>query len=186
MQIAESSLEGLYVIRPTVREDSRGAFTEVMRLDLLEEATGIRPTFVQMNHSTSRANVLRGLHFQFDPPLGKFIRVILGAAFMAAVDIRKHSPTLGKFLAWEVNAENRTCLWVPPGFATGFCVLGDCADVEYLYTAHYNAAGEANVLWNDPAIGLPWPLEDPIVSERDQKAPTLQDWLARPESVVFV
>lgn len=184
MDIRESSLKGLFEIQPKVREDARGAFAEVMRMDELA-AAGIKPVFLQLNHSTSMANVLRGLHFQWDKPLGKFIRVIHGSAFMAAVDIRVDSPTKGQFLTNELSAENRTCLWVPPGFATGFCVLGERADIEYQYTAYYNPQGESNILWNDPAIGIPWPLTEPIISERDQKAGTLAEWFERVEAKNF-
>ncbi len=185
MTITESPLKGLFICQPKVREDARGAFSEVLRMDELSAAVGIEPKFLQMNHSTSNTNVLRGLHFQWDKPLGKFIRVIGGNAFMAAVDIRKNSPTLGKSFTIEASAENRTCLWAPPGFATGFATLGDRADIEYLYTAYYNPNGEGVIKWDDPAIAVPWPLQNPIISERDQGAGTLQDWLNREESEAF-
>ena len=184
MTIEESPLKGLYVIQPQAHGDSRGAFAEVLRMDLLAEK-GIRPQFLQMNHSTSMKNVLRGLHFQWDKPLGKYIRVIGGSAFMVAVDIRKNSQTLGKYFTIEASLENRTCLWVPPGFATGFCTLGERAAIEYLYTAYYNPKGESNIRYDDPALGIPWPMKNPIISERDMKAGTLVDWLAQEESNAF-
>ncbi len=176
MRITEAALSGLWIVRPEAHEDERGALAEIMRLDRLA-AVGPRPSFVQMNHSYSRANVLRGLHFQWDEPLGKYIRVLRGATFTAAVDIRKRSPTLGRHVALELSAENRTCLYAPPGFATGFCVLGDGAEVEYLYTAHYNPRGESNIRWNDAEIGIGWPLADPVLSERDRRAGSLREWL---------
>ena len=185
MQLIESPLKGLFVIQPEKKGDSRGSFTEVLRMDLLS-AAGINPEFVQMNHSTSAQNVLRGLHFQWDKPLSKYIRVINGSVFMAAVDIRKNSPTLGRHFTTTITAESRTCLWVPAGFATGFCMPEGSGEVEYLYTAYYNQNGESNILWNDPAIGVPWPLTDPVVSERDQKAGTMADWLKRPEADFFM
>lgn len=181
MRIIGSRLAGLWVVQPEPHEDSRGALAEVMRLDQLAKV-GLRPTFVQLNHSFSNANVLRGLHFQWDEPLGKYIRVLRGSVFLVAVDIRKCSATLGSHVALEVSVENRTCVFAPPGFATGFCVLGDGAEVEYLYTAFYNPRGESNIRWNDPELGIAWPLADPIVSERDRKAGTLQDWLRSPAS----
>ena len=181
MQITESPLKDLFVCQPKVAEDARGAFSEVLRMDQLA-ATGITPEFVQMNHSTSAQNVLRGLHFQWDKPLGKFIRAIGGNAFFAAVDIRKNSTSFGKYFTVEVTAQNRTCLSVPPGFASGFCVTGDRAEIEYLYTAYYNPKGESNIRYDDPDVGIPWPIKDPILSERDQKAGSLAQWLERPEA----
>ncbi|MBI3331643.1 dTDP-4-dehydrorhamnose 3,5-epimerase [Candidatus Peregrinibacteria bacterium] len=185
MTITESSLPGLYICQPKVVGDARGFFQEVFRFDEMEKAGLALPTFVQMNHSRSAAGVVRGLHFQYDKPLGKLIRVPRGKAHMVAVDIRKKSKTLGKHLIIEVSEENCTVLYVPPGFATGFCVSEGSADVEYLYTALYNPVGESNILWNDPAIGIHWPVANPTLSERDKKAGTLADWLARPEANTF-
>src|SRR3989338_10740232 len=146
MTIEPTHLGGLVLIKPKVIEDARGAFAEVFRLDELAKH-GITPTIVQMNHSTSYKGILRGLHFQWEPPLGKFIRVIHGSALVAAVDIRPTSPTFRKSDTWEGTFENRLIVYAPPGFATGFCVLGDRADVEYCYTAHYNPKGEGVIRW---------------------------------------
>lgn len=185
MTIEESPLPGLFLLRPKVIEDARGFFSEVFRLDEMAMC-GIHPTFVQMNHSSSKPGILRGLHFQWDPPLGKFIRVLSGTAFMAAVDIRKKSPTLGQWFGVEVSRANRLSLFAPPGFATGFCVVGDeDAEVEYCYTALYNQKGEGVIRWNDPAIGIEWPVENPSVSERDAKAGTFAEWMAKEESSRF-
>ena len=135
-----------------------------------------------MNHSFSKKGVLRGLHFQYNPPLGKLIRVINGAAFVVAVDIRFDSPTRGKWFGIELSAENQKQLFAPAGFASGFCVTGDVAEVEYHYTVHYNGAGEAAIRYDDPDIAVAWPLDSPIVSDRDKQAITFQEWLTRPEA----
>ncbi len=184
MKIEETKLEGLFVITPEIQTDRRGAFFELFRSDAFA-ARGIGAQFVQVNQSISNAGVLRGLHFQWDPPLGKLIRVVAGAAFMAAADIRKQSPTLGQWVGLDISADNKKAFWVPPGFASGFCVLADFAEVEYCYTALYNPAGEGAVAWNDPALGIRWPVANPIVSDRDNQAPGLASWLASPDSDAF-
>lgn len=185
MTVEPTPLKGLLVIHPNVFPDERGFFMEVYRQDHLK-SHGIDVQFLQGAHSSSKQGVLRGLHFQWDKPLGKLIRLIRGSAFVAAVDIRKKSPTLGQWFGIELSYENKTELWVPPGFASGFCILGDGADVEYQYTAIYNPKGESNIIWSDPAIGIAWPNMQPILSPRDAGAGTLADWLAKPESDFFV
>lgn len=117
--------------------------------------------------------------------MGKLMRVTQGAAFLVAVDIRKGSPTLGKWVGMELSAETKKQLWAPAGFARGFCVLSDFAEIEYLCTGTYNSKSEAGILWNDPELGISWPIQDPILSDKDKKAPTLQQWLKRPESDNF-
>jgi dTDP-4-dehydrorhamnose 3,5-epimerase len=138
-----------------------------------------------MNHSGSVRNTVRGLHFQWNPPMGKLMRVSRGTAFLVAVDIRKGSSTLGKWFGKVVSDTDRKLIWAPAGFARGFAVLSDFAEIEYLTTGIYNPAGESGVLWNDPEIGVEWPVTDPILSNKDKNAQTLSTWLKRPESNHF-
>ena len=184
MVIEKSSLEGVYIISPEVREDSRGYFAELFRKDYFKDH-GIDISFVQQNISFSKKGVIRGLHFQWNPPAGKLIRVALGRVFVVAADIRKKSPTLGKWVSIELSSKNKKQVYVPPGFASGFCALDDANEVEYLYTAIYNPQGESNIAWNDPKIGIKWPVQNPILSERDTSAKTMDEWLNRPESDIF-
>ena len=138
--------------------------------------------FDQDNHSGSKKGVLRGLHFQFDPPMGKLMRVTYGSAFLVAVDIRKGSPTLGQWFGLEVSAKTRKQVWAPAGFARGFCALSDFADVQYKCTAIHNSKGESGIRWDDPDIAIQWPISKCILSEKDQNAQTLREWLASPHS----
>jgi dTDP-4-dehydrorhamnose 3,5-epimerase len=184
MQIKQTKLSGFLIIEPDPIIDERGFFMEVYRTDTFAEH-GIPTEFVQENHSSSSARVLRGLHFQWEPKLGKLIRVIRGKAFAVAVDIRPDSPTLGQWSGIELSYENKKQVWAPSGFATGFCVIGKNADMEYHYTALYNSKGESNILWNDPKIDIDWPIENPIVSPRDSNAQTLEEWLKHPEAHLF-
>jgi dTDP-4-dehydrorhamnose 3,5-epimerase len=117
--------------------------------------------------------------------MGKLMRVTSGTAFLVAVDIRKNSPSLGRWVAKTVSHEDRVMIWAPAGFARGFCVLSDWAEIQYLCTGTYNAAGESGIRWNDPELGIPWPIEKPFVSPKDGKAQTLAEWLERPESHYF-
>ena len=178
------SPDGVIVVRPEVFEDERGFFMEVFRRDLFEQL-GLPGDFVQLNHSASAKNVVRGLHFQWDPPMGKLMRVTVGTAFLVAVDIRKGSPTLGKSFSIEASAENKIQLWAPACFARGFCVLSDYAEIQYLCTGTYNKNAESGILWNDPAIAIDWPVTDPVLSDKDKNAQTLAQWLERPESENF-
>lgn len=174
----------MLIVSHELFEDARGFFVEVFRRDVFADA-GLPTEFVQLNHSRSSRNVLRGLHFQWDPPMGKLMRVTEGAAFLVAVDIRKGSPTLGKWFGTELTAESKKQLWAPAGFARGFCVLSEYCQIEYLCTGTYSSAGESGILWSDPAIGISWPVKDPSLSARDMKAQTLAEWLSRPESDNF-
>jgi dTDP-4-dehydrorhamnose 3,5-epimerase len=185
IQVEKTSINDVIVVVPEIYEDQRGFFTEVYRKDQFEKV-GLPGNFVQLNHSGSVRGVVRGLHFQWDPPMGKLMRVTRGKAFLVAVDIRKGSPTLGKWVGIEASEENRKQLWAPAGFARGFCVLSDFAEIHYLCTGVYNPQGESGILWNDPEIGISWPVQNPILSEKDQKAQTLKEWLARNESNFFV
>ncbi len=181
MKFEQTSLPGVFAITPEVKGDSRGFFMEVFRKDIFFSA-GLDLNFVQVNHSRSEGSILRGLHLQYDPPLGKLIRVIRGAAFFATVDCRKDSSTVGTWMSKELSAENKTLLYIPPGFASGFCVLGDEAEVEYQYTALYNPEGEVSIAWNDKDIGVEWPIEHPTLSARDTAAISFADWLHNPNA----
>ncbi|MGB2957762.1 MAG: dTDP-4-dehydrorhamnose 3,5-epimerase [Bacteroidota bacterium] len=184
VSIESTHLNGAVVIIPEVFEDDRGFFMEVFRKDQFAEI-GLPTEFVQDNHSRSEHGVLRGLHFQWNPPLGKLMRVTVGSAFLVAVDIRKGSPTLGKWFGIEGSAENKRQVWAPPGFARGFFVLSDVAEIQYKCTGIYNPKGESGILWNDSRIAVEWPAGNPTLSKKDAAAQTLDEWLSRPESNHF-
>jgi dTDP-4-dehydrorhamnose 3,5-epimerase len=162
-------------------EDERGYFMEVYKSDQFREL-GLPEYFVQLNESRSARNVIRGLHFQWEPPNGKLMRVAEGAAFLVAVDIRYDSPTLGQWVAETISSEDKRQIWAPAGFARGICALTDKTRVQYLCSGAYNAATDSGLRWNDPEIGVTWPTSDPLVSARDRNAQTLRQWLARGES----
>jgi dTDP-4-dehydrorhamnose 3,5-epimerase len=184
IKIESRFLQDVVVLVSDVFQDSRGFFMETFREDQFK-ALGLPSQFVQDNHSRSAKGVVRGLHFQWDPPMGKLMRVTFGTAFLVAVDIRKGSPTFGKWVGVEASAENKRQVWAPAGFARGFCVLSDFAEIQYKCTGIYNNKAESGILWNDPAVGIEWPLRDVSLSEKDQKAQTLAQWSARPESANF-
>ena len=182
--IESRHLQDVVVVVPEIFKDGRGFFSEVFRADQFKEL-GLPTEFVQDNHSRSARGVVRGLHFQWDPPMGKLMRVTLGSAFLVAVDIRKGSPTLGKWAGVEASDENRRQVWAPAGFARGFCVLSEVAEIQYKCTGIYSNKAESGILWNDPQIGIEWPLTDVQLSDKDRKAQTLAQWLASPESANF-
>jgi dTDP-4-dehydrorhamnose 3,5-epimerase len=182
--IESTALDEVKIVVPQTMPDDRGFFMEVFRADLFEQL-GLPGTFRQLNHSRSSLGVIRGLHFQWEPPMGKLMRVIAGRAFLVAVDIRAGSPTLGRWVGLDANADEPRELWAPASFARGFCVLSDVAEIEYLTTGTYNKATESGIRWNDPAIGIEWPVREPILSAKDESAQTLAEWLARPESANF-
>ncbi len=182
--IESEHLNGLAVIVPEVFEDQRGFFSETYRADEFERL-GLPAYFVQDNHSGSVKGVLRGLHFQWDPPMGKLMRVTRGSAFLVAVDLRKGSPSLGKWFGIDASAQNRRQVWAPAGFARGFCVLSDFAEIQYKCTGIYSKKAESGIRWNDPAIGIEWPVRDPILSDKDAKAQTIAEWLVSPLSENF-
>jgi len=184
LSIEPTSLPGALVVRHETFRDDRGFFLEVYRRDLFE-AAGLPGTFVQMNHSRSAAGVVRGLHFQWDPPMGKLMRVVSGRAFLVAVDVRPGSPTLGRWLGLELEGGDPRQVWAPAGFARGFAVTGDHAEIEYLCTGTYNAAAESGIRFDDPGIGIDWPVAEPVLSEKDRRAQSLDAWLARPEATRF-
>jgi dTDP-4-dehydrorhamnose 3,5-epimerase len=184
IKIESRHLQDVAVLVPDIFQDSRGFFMETFREDQFK-AHGLPYHFVQDNHSRSAKGVVRGLHFQWEPPMGKLMRVTQGSAFLVAVDIRKGSPTLGKWAGIEASAENRREVWAPAGFARGFCVLSDFAEIQYKCTGAYNNKAESGILWNDPAIGIQWPGTNAELSEKDKKAQTLAQWLASPASENF-
>ena len=185
MKIESEHLNGLVVLVPEVFEDERGFFMETYRADQFKEL-GLPHEFVQDNHSRSQKGVLRGLHFQWGPPpMGKLMRVTYGSAYLAAVDIRKGSPTLGKWFGIEVSAQNKKQVWAPAGFARGFYTISDFAEIQYKCTGVYNKQGESGFLWNDPEIGIQWPDKNPSLSEKDKNARTFAQWLETPESNNF-
>jgi len=170
------------LIEPTVHGDDRGFFMETYHLEKFQDA-GIVETFVQDNHSRSARGVLRGLHYQQPNPQGKLVRCTRGALFDVAVDIRAGSPQFGSWFGAELSEENRLMLWIPPGFAHGFCAVSPVADLVYKCTALYDAANDRSIAWNDPAIGIRWPLSSPVLSSKDAAAPTLAAAPALPRYV---
>ncbi len=174
MKVIETSLPGAVVIEPQVFGDARGFFYESYNKAKYHEA-GITAEFVQSNVSRSAKGVLRGLHYQWPNPQGKLVSVLEGEVFDVAVDIRRGSPTFGQWTGVMLTADNHRHFWIPEGFAHGFCVLSDAATFSYQCTALYDRIGDASVRWDDPDIGIDWPVRRPLLSEKDQKAPLLKD-----------
>ena len=168
MQATRLALPEVMVLRPKVFGDHRGDFFESYNARDFRAATGVDATFVQDNHSHSRAQVLRGLHYQVKHAQGKLVRVIAGAVFDVAVDLRRSSPTFGRWVGARLSAENRDMLWVPAGFAHGFYVLSEGAEFLYKTTDYWSPEHERTLLWNDPALGIAWPLSgEPILNAKD-------------------
>jgi dTDP-4-dehydrorhamnose 3,5-epimerase len=184
LTIESRHLEDVVVVVPGIFQDDRGFFSETFRTDQFERL-GLPSVFVQDNHSRSARGVVRGLHFQWSPPMGKLMRVTRGAAFLVAVDIRKGSSTLGKWVGVECSTDNRRMVWAPAGFARGFCSLSEGTEIQYKCTGIYNGKAESAISWNDPAIGIEWPLSNVSVSEKDRQARSLAEWLESPESENF-
>lgn len=182
--VQETAIPEVRIVRPRLFADDRGWFTEVLQADAFAEL-GLPTRFVQVNQSRSVRGVVRGLHFQWDPPQGKLMRVVTGRAFMVAADIRPGSPTLGQVVTLEASADEPVLFWAPPTFARGFAALSGVAEIEYFCTATYNASCESGIRWDDPALGIEWPVQAPLLSPKDAAAGSLDDWLARPESAVF-
>jgi dTDP-4-dehydrorhamnose 3,5-epimerase len=174
MNVVTTSLPGVLVIEPKIYGDQRGFFFELFNASRYVEA-GIDLPFVQDNFSRSVKGTLRGLHFQLPGAQGKLVQVFAGSVFDVAVDIRRGSPTFGKWFGTELSADNRRQMWVPPDFAHGFCVLSESADFHYKCTAPYAPTCEQGIAWDDPAIGITWPIQEPILSAKDQRAPRLAD-----------
>jgi dTDP-4-dehydrorhamnose 3,5-epimerase len=176
MEIIQTSLPEVIVFVPPVFSDSRGYFLETYQQKKYAEA-GIAKPFVQDNQSYSTKNVLRGLHFQLRHPQGKLVRVTQGSVFDVAIDIRKNSPTFGKWHGEILSAENKKQLYIPENFAHGFCVLSDSAEFVYKCTDFYVPGDESGLIWNDPQLGIEWPIDEPILSAKDAVLPSLADVL---------
>ena len=175
MKVIKTNLEDCFIIEPRVFEDERGFFLETFKAKDYKQEIGIEEDFVQDNHSRSSKGVLRGLHFQKTKPQGKLVRIVRGEVFDVAVDIRQGSPTYGQWEAVILSEENKTQFWVPPGFAHGFVVLSETADFEYKCTDYYDPSDEGSLLWNDPDLNIPWPIDNPKLSEKDANARFLAD-----------
>jgi len=176
MKITPTEIPDVLIIEPNVFGDSRGFFFESYNEKEFMETTGLQVTFVQDNHSRSNKHVLRGLHYQIRQPQGKLVRVISGDVFDVAVDIRRSSPTFGKWAGEYLTAENKKQMWVPPGFAHGFLVLSDDAECLYKTMDYWAPEHERCIRWNDPMLNVQWPITgDPLVSEKDEKGALFQD-----------
>jgi dTDP-4-dehydrorhamnose 3,5-epimerase len=173
MKFLSTALEGVILVELKVFTDDRGFFLETYHQQKFAEG-GIPDLFVQDNHSFSIHGTLRGLHAQHRHPQGKLVRAVQGEIFDVAVDIRPDSPTLGKWVGERLSGENFRQLWIPPGFAHGFCVLSETAHVQYKCTELYRKDDEIGIAWNDPAIGIDWPLAEPLLSPKDRDAPRLE------------
>lgn len=182
MEFRRLEIPEVILVEPNVIHDARGFFLETYHRDKYA-AGGIPETFVQDNQSFSRKGVLRGLHAQLRHPQGKLVRAIIGEIFDVAVDIRPDSPTFGKWAGAVLSEENAHQLYVPPGFAHGFCVLSDIAHVQYKCTDVYQPGDEIGVVWNDPEIGIDWPVGDPVLNDKDRNAPRLAEIVQRLRSV---
>jgi dTDP-4-dehydrorhamnose 3,5-epimerase len=180
MKVTQTALPGVLLLEPKVFGDERGFFFESYHAGRYAEA-GIPARFVQDNLSRSVRGTLRGLHFQEPNAQGKLVQVVAGAVYDVAVDIRRGSPHFGRWVGYELSAANKLQLWVPPGFAHGFCVTSDSADFLYKCTDLYNPAAERGIAWNDPALDIPWPVEQPLLSAKDRAAPRLADAPVLPE-----
>jgi dTDP-4-dehydrorhamnose 3,5-epimerase len=178
VRVVPTDIPGVVVVEPDVHVDGRGFFVETYHAERYREH-GIEAPFVQDNHSRSVAGTLRGLHLQIRRPQGKLIRVIEGEVFDVAVDVRRGSPTFGRWVAVTLTAENFKQCYVPPGFAHGFCVVSAIAQVEYKCTDVYDPTSEIGVAWNDPALGISWPVSEPLLSLRDSHHPTLAELTGR-------
>jgi len=174
MNVTETKLAGVLIVEPKVFGDARGFFKETFQAERCREA-GIEYTFVQDNYSRSQKGVLRGLHFQITKPQGKLVSCPKGAVFDVAVDIDPNSITYGQYVGVELTEENHKQLWVPPGYAHGFCVLSETADFQYKCTDYYDPSDEGGVIWNDPDVAIEWPIADPSLSNKDAILPTLAE-----------
>jgi dTDP-4-dehydrorhamnose 3,5-epimerase len=184
--IERTAIPEVLVVRPRRFGDERGWFAEVLQAGAFAElGLGLPTTFEQVNQSRSARGVVRGLHFQWDPPQGKLMRVVGGRAFMVAADVRPGSPTLGQVVSIEASADDPVLFWAPASFARGFAALADTTEIEYFCTAAYNGANEGGIRWDDPTLAIGWPVDEPLLSAKDAAAGSFADWLARPESAAF-
>ena len=174
MKISKTTLPDVLILEPRVFEDPRGWFMETYNAAAFRDA-GLPETFVQDNHSSSRGGVVRGLHYQLVQPQGKLVRCTRGRIFDVAVDIRRGSPTFGRWTGVELSAENKRMLWIPPKFAHGFSVLSDEAEVLYKCTTAWHAESDRSILWNDPEIGIDWGVAEPQLSAKDAAGKRLRE-----------
>ncbi len=174
MKITTTALPGVLIIEPKAFGDARGFFLETFQSERYAKA-GITLPFVQDNHSRSQRGVLRGLHLQSNRPQGKLVSVSRGSVFDVAVDIDPQSATFGQYVGVELSDDNHLQLWIPPGYAHGFCVLSEVADFQYKCTDFYYPEDEAGIIWNDPDVNIAWPLDNPLLSEKDQQLPRLRE-----------
>jgi dTDP-4-dehydrorhamnose 3,5-epimerase len=175
MQVTQAEIPDVLILEPRLFGDSRGFFYESFNQQVFEDKTGVEAQFVQDNHSRSMQSVLRGLHYQIQQPQGKLVRVIQGAIFDVAVDLRRNSPTFAQWVGWELSAENRRQIWIPAGFAHGFLVLSETAEVLYKTTDYYAPQHERCIRWDDPDLAIAWPLQSlPILSAKDAAGQTLR------------
>jgi dTDP-4-dehydrorhamnose 3,5-epimerase len=180
MKFTRLDIEGVVLVELDVKRDERGFFVERFQIERFREH-GLPIAFAQENHSRSQPGILRGLHFQHTPAQGKLVGVTRGSIFDVAVDIRPDSPTFGQSVDFELSDVNGRLLWIPAGFAHGFCVLGDePADVLYKADALYGPGGEGGIAWNDRELGVAWPISDPLVSDRDRTMPSFAAYRANP------
>ena len=173
-KVKKSDLEGVLIIEPTIYNDPRGRFFESFQKERYKDL-GITEEFVQDNQSVSIKNTIRGLHYRMEPEQSKLVRVIRGEVFDVVVDIRKNSPTFGQWRGYTLSDSNYLQIYIPAGFAHGFCVLSETADFLYKVSEYYSAEKEMGIIWNDPEIGVEWPTSNPILSEKDKTNPKLKD-----------
>ncbi len=179
MNVTPTNLPGVLVVEPKVFGDARGFFLETFQAERYAKA-GIPGPFVQDNMSRSVKNTLRGLHFQNPHAQGKLVSVTRGAVWDVAADVRVGSPTFGQWFGLELSEDNKKQLWIPPGFAHGFCVLSELADFQYKCTEYYLPQHDGGVRWDDPKLAIPWPVKEPLLSAKDLKLPTLEEATALP------
>ena len=175
MKVTESGIKGAYTIEPDVYIDDRGFFMETFHIERYRKLLGINLDFVQDNISRSSKNVLRGMHFQRNYPQGKIVKASRGEILDVIVDLRKDSPTYGTWESFKLSEQNKLQVWIPPGFAHGFLVMSDSADFEYKCTEYYHPEDEHCLMWNDPEVAIDWPINDPILSEKDKQGLFLKD-----------
>jgi len=175
MKVTESGIKGVFIIEPDVYKDDRGFFMETFHIERYRKLLGINLEFVQDNISRSSKNVLRGMHFQKNYPQGKIVKASRGEILDVIVDLRKDSPTYGTWESFRLSEKNKLQVWIPPGFAHGFLVISDSADFEYKCTEYYHPEDELCLKWDDPEVAIDWPINDPIISEKDKKGLSLKD-----------
>ena len=175
MKVTESGIKGVFIIEPDVYEDDRGFFMETFHNERYRKLLGINLDFVQDNISRSSKNVLRGMHFQKNYPQGKIVSASRGEILDVVVDLRKDSPTYGTWESFRLSEKNKLQVWIPPGFAHGFLVMSDLADIDYKCTEYYHPEDELCLMWNDPEVAIDWTINDPILTEKDKKGLFLKD-----------